>query len=51
MRFTVQLEYQGVDMIMLVLSHTAVESFYVQAFEIPNVRQYVEKSIPNLFLS
>ena len=35
---------------MLVLSYSAVESFYVQASEIPYVRQYVQKSIPNLFL-
>ena len=43
MRCIVQLEYRGVDMIMLVLSHSAVESFYVQASEIPYVRQYVQK--------
>jgi len=28
---------------MLVLSYSAVESFYVQASEIPYVRQYVQK--------
>jgi len=38
-------------MIILVLSHSAVESFYVQASEISiYLRQYVQKSIPDLFL-
>lgn len=37
-------------MIILVLSHSAMKSFYVQASEILYVRQYVQKSIPNLFL-
>lgn len=43
------MEYQGAD-IMLVLSHSAVESFYVQASEISYLRQDVQKSIPDLFL-